>query len=431
MRVRPLLLLLGASALGGGACTRVIDAVVPVECGQGSIDPSCAPTGWPVSGHGANSDPWIATHNDVITVMRPRVLVLNFANAQSSDATTQTAKNQIAAIAEGSRYHGYSVASAPAFLQYEIAKVVDLTDQPPPSGWTNPSSTRLPTAPTGEFDPLALFSAEFADLYGFPDPVSPPRALSLCELFEKGMVNEVWIQDGEAGVRRAPLYLERKQIYDAAGGKVDGSFLPCVGSGCLNDILCGVTVRLAHLDPARGQGCDLEVRGWGIEGMWDALPAFQPDAAAFLNHDFDKRFGVLFTGWADICDKTGTPCVAYPTPTSANGHYADNSTWMIKSFQQGCGATQFPPNATLRGDVANRSVTVDSRCAHFGLGDGPSGGDAYDPYTADTVAAQDLAFPDCGGGWQVFWRQSIPGLGNPAKRADGSPMHNWWPVLFY
>ena len=238
-------------------------------------------------------------------------------------------------------------------------------------GWPNPSSTLLPTTPAGEFDPLALFSAQFAPRYGFPDPAQPARALSLCELYEQGLVNEVWIQDGEPGVRRPPLYLERKQIYDERGRAVAGAFAPCAGGdgGCLDDILCGVTVRIAHLDPARGPGCDLEVRGWGIEGMWDALPAWRADADAFLNRDFDRRFGVRFESWSRLCDQAGTPCVAYPTATSATGSYADGSAWTIEPFRQGCGSTMFPPNATARWDVANQAP-VDSRCAHFGLGDG-------------------------------------------------------------
>ena len=42
-----------------------------------------------------------------------------------------------------------------------------------------------------------------------------------------------------------------------------------------------------------------------------------------------------------------------------------------------------------------------------------------------------LGESDCGGGWQVYWRQSFPGLGNQAIGADGRPMKNWWPFLFY
>jgi hypothetical protein len=269
-------------------------------------------------------------------------------------------------------------------------------------------------------------------MYGFPDPATPTRSLSLCELFEKGLVNEVWIQDGEAGVRRAPLSLERKQIYDATETAVPDAFEPGAGggSGLLDDIVCSVTVRLAHLDAARGPGCDLEVRGWEIEAMWAALPSLRADALAFLNQDFKQRFAVDFDSWADICVKDGTPCVEYPTAESARGSYSNGTPWSISPFRQGCGSTTFPPNARAYGDMVN-TTPVDSRCAHFGLGDGANGGDAYEPYTAATVASLDQMFPDCGGGWQVYWRQSIPGTGNHARGSDGSPMKNWWPLLFY
>ena len=59
--------------------------------------------------------------------------------------------------------------------------------------------------------------------------------------------------------------------------------------------------------------------------MWDALPSLRADALAFLNRDFDRRFGVRFDGWAAICDQMGLPCITYPTPQSATGQYADAS----------------------------------------------------------------------------------------------------------
>jgi hypothetical protein len=148
----------------------------------------------------------------------------------------------------------------------------------------------------------------------------PMRALSLCELFERGIINEVWIQDGEAGLRRAPLSLERKQSYDGTETAVPGSFAPNAGGrDPLDDIICGVTVRFAHLDAVRGPGCDLEVRGWEIEAMWAALPSLRADALAFLTRDFDTRFSVPFREWGMICDQAaGIPCVNYPTPTAVD-----------------------------------------------------------------------------------------------------------------
>jgi hypothetical protein len=44
---------------------------------------------------------------------------------------------------------------------------------------------------------------------------------------------------------------------------------------------------------------------------------------------------------------------------------------------------------------------------------------------------QDPAYSDCGGGWQIYLRQSFPGFQNTAKGVDGQPMKNWWPFLFY
>jgi len=72
------------------------------------------------------------------------------------------------------------------------------------------------------------------------------------------------------------------------------------------------------------------------------------------------------------------------------------------------------------------------RCAHYGMRDGPSGGDAYEIYPPDIIEEYDKRFEaDCGGGWQVYWRQSIPGLRNAAFDASGQQMRNWWPYLFY
>ena len=422
-----------AAAASLASCSRTVDAVVPLDCAAASSgDPACAPTPWPTPDHGKNSDPWLVTHHDVISQMSPRVLVLNFFNGATSEQALATAQSQAAALNEGSRYHGYADSAAVPFLKMQIVKVVDLTDHPAPSNWAHPSSTLLPTTSTGEFDPTALFTGRFNDRYGFSDSSSPSGSLSLCQLFEQGLINEVWIEDGEPDIRRAPLNVERKQAYDDGGNALPGVFLPDVGGGgSLRQIVCGVTVRMAHLDPARGPGCDLQVRGWGIDGMWDALPsAAAEDARAFLNADFDSRFNVQFASFADICDLAGDVCVTYPSATVAAGSYADGTAWRIDPFRQGCGSSRYPPNARSHGDFVN-GAPVQARCAGFGLGGAADGGDAYVPYTSATVAAQESAFPDCGGGWQIYWRQSMPGAGNHARGAHGRPIKNWWPYLYY
>lgn len=436
--------LLGATVLG---CTRVFDAVVPMEagmdCAPQSTDPTCAPTPWPTAGHTKNSDPWLVTHNQVITVMKPNVLVLNFDNGQSKDATMAYAQQVASVLAAGSAYHGYQDASAPAFLQYNVLKVVDLTDSP-----SGPSvNANVPLTSTGDFDPNALFnSAQFAAYYDYPDPSAPGGFQSLCQLFENGTINEVWIQDGGGTtlgdgttLPRAPLYAERKMIYDD-NGAATGTFDQCIGGGgsgaqtCLN-IACGVTVRLAHLDPspAGGPGCDVQVRGWGIDGMWSALPSdLAVDAKAFLNQDFGARFGVSFNSWSEIC--TASPCVDYPNPMRARSTSGDTTTFDLDPFLQGCGSSLFPPNAVQPDDFDDTNA-VNSRCAGFGLGGGANGGDVYQPYSADAlITSYDQMYTgtsQCKAGWEIYWRQSMPGYQNHATASDGRPMKNWWPILFY
>ena len=437
-RVVGLVAILGATFAVHG-CTRVVDPITPIggttDCTPQSTDPNCALTTWPIAGHSANSDPWLVTHNQVITSMRPEVLVLNFDNGQSTAQTKQYAEAVAAQLSAGSTYHGYADAMAPAFLNYQISKVVDLTDSSTPMT----VSAKLPLTSTGDFDTTALFSsATFPPLYGYADPNQSGGYLSLCQLFEKGIINEVWIQDGGDPVHnlpRAPLYEEQKQGYDASGRAIPNDFTTCVGEssgsqGC--NFPCSVTVRLAHLDPGAGIGCDIQVQGWGIEGMWTALPnSLAVDANAFLNQDFRTRFGVSFNSWGDL--RGSIPCVSYPNPMEATSTSKDAQTFDFNPFDQGCGTSLFPPNATAADDFTN-STPVNSRCESFGLGGAPNGGDTYRPYTASTVASYDQMYTGtsrCPAGWQIYWRQSMPGYQNKATAADKTPMKNWWPILFY
>jgi hypothetical protein len=39
--------------------------------------------------------------------------------------------------------------------------------------------------------------------------------------------------------------------------------------------------------------------------------------------------------------------------------------------------------------------------------------------------------PDCEGGFQVWWRQNMPGVNNPLKDNANQPMLSFFPFLFY
>ena len=449
-------LLLAVFGCGLGCSRNVVDALVLPDC-QSDGGAECALRVWPNTISKHNSDRWLVQHHDELVRLEPRVLLLDFydgtpGSLQSPvvtvDQVTQIATQQIAALALGSQYHGYSDPAAPPFLNYQLLKTIDLTDQGgPPANWPYPSSTKLPLTPSGAFDATALFTQAFGDLYQFPDG-DTGRNLTLCQLFEQGVINELWVAIGE-GPPRGIDSLERKQVYGPSGIATQGQFEAAAGgSGDLSGVECGVTVRMAHLSPVRGLGCDLDIRSWSLqaETTLAAVPYLHDNALAFFNSDFDSRFHVPFTSWDDICsNSTDTlPCLSYGSQTSVSG-LGGTTPWTIPAFYQGCGTATFPPNARYRDDYVNPSA-VASRCEHYGLGDGAGGADQTQPYTPDLVQgnvdtlntlaanispALDLPGSDCGGGWQVYLRQSVPGYRNEAHDSAGQPMKNWWPFLFY
>jgi hypothetical protein len=435
-------------------------ATAPAQCGSRTVDVvdlGESPDGgslviWPASSHGANSDPWLVGNHDRIVEMRPRVLVLDFYNHLDLQQAQARVQSTIDAIAESSRYRGYSDPAATAFLNYTIVNVVDLTDHPPPPTWTFESSTLLPTDASGAFDMSALFTAGFAAHYGFPDPAHRSQSLTLCQLFESGAINELWLMTGDEGTsRRPPLEAEAKQVYDAADDAVPGSFAD-TGYQALLPLHCGVTVRIAYVSPMNGVDCDLVPRSTGIENTALASPAVIPyladNARDFFNGDFEAEDRATFNSWAELvakgmnlwCGSLSSACISYPSETSvpasvpvATGTFPDGSMWKMSPFHQGCGSAHFPPNARFEWDYGNTQA-VRSRCEHYALGDA-SGSDVLVGYSSDlpSVSGYTQQFGDggCGAGWQIYLRQSMPGLQNQARAVDGSPMKNWWPFLFY
>jgi hypothetical protein len=443
-RSLPLLLLAAAPHCG----TRIVDAV---DLGQ---TPGAGPSLiWPTASHGANSDPWIVTHHDSLVEMQPRVIVLDFYDHLDVQEAEQQVATTIAAIAEASRYHGYAEPSAFAFLNYSLVKLVDLTDHPPPPNATFESSALLPTDATGAFDASALFTPAFAANYGYPDPADPSRSLTLCELFEGGIINELWLMTGDEGTPRRPaLMAESKQVYGATNQPIAGMFAD-TGYQPFPPLHCKVTARVAYVSPFPGVDCDLVARSMGIENTASATPPVIPylsdNATDFFNADFIARDGASFDSWAQLvaeggssgwCTPGNTACISYPSETTvpaviptAAGIFPDGSMWKLSPFVQGCGTAHFPPNARFEWDYEN-TQSVRSRCEHYDMHDGPSG-DVLAPYSSDmpAVAAYTNQYGDhgCGGGWQVYYRQNMPGLANRSRAADGSPMKNWWPFLFY
>ncbi|MBN1652329.1 MAG: hypothetical protein JXA30_00990 [Deltaproteobacteria bacterium] len=419
-----------------GCQNQLAEAIVSGTNGLPCVDypgnEECSADVWPNEYSRTNSDPWLPVYHDELREIRPRVLIVHFINDISVDELREAAERQIEALAEGSRYHGYKDPSAPAFLRYEIADIVDLTDDPVPAGWQHPSSTAVPLDDAGVFDVETLFSSRFARLLNISNPAIPGEVLDLCGLFNGGHINELWLAVADSENRHPPSMLECKPRYDIEGRRVKGEYVSNseYRDFCRVASTCGVTVRIAHLNPMRGLGCDLEVRSWALRDSYNAIAYLYKNARAFLNADFGERFGTSFDRFDDICTRE-KHCVSYPEPTIAEGILADGTPWRIDPYEPGCGGPEYPPNARFLWDWESPQP-VQTRCAHYGLRDGPAGSDLYEIYSSDTVAeATERWGVDCAGGWQMYWRQSIPGLDNPAFDADDQPMKNWWVFSFY
>jgi hypothetical protein len=417
------------TSTSNNTCTDTSDSnmtIVPVNLSE-----------WPNAVSFANSDPWLAEHHDEISVMRPRILALNFVNHKSMAEMQTHMEQAIQAIAEGSRYHGYSDPDVPAFLQYELAYAIDLRDQVIPPYYTKRNSTLYPRENPVEgywgFDYERLFTAEFTQLYNIADPDDPGRLLSLCELIDRGLVHEVWVYaDGDVPDVSMAEILELKPYYDENRSRLPNPMNRCSGNGCFDTedtIPCNRTVRIGCFNNMRGVGCYVESLSHGMEstGAWSpSIPYLSRYFTNFAGFDLDTRYGLPFDSWyASYYDRNS---LSYPTATSVNyfvNYYGRTYTGTIDPYDPICGNVHIAPNGRKHYDL-DSPYTVRTSCTHYRDGSGQTdlfSRDDFEPYLS-------LA-PDCMGGFLVWWRQNMPGLNNTALDDDGNPMLNWWPFLFY
>ncbi len=409
---------------------------------------------WPNTVSGANSDPWIAAHHDQIAQMQPRVLVLDFANRFQPETGALVGagydlestvgplvQEHIEAIAVASRYLGYNTPNATPFLRYQVAKIVDLRDA---SGHVN--SDTLPVSSNGTVDYGQLGTAAFADLVGIEDPDHPGTNLTLCALFEKGLVNEVWGMTADPPTANDPPsikfaeYTETKQAYTIGDAPIQGT-LTCTSTPCIDRVFpCSVTTRFYDFNPGRGAGCQLYVMGRVWQGYLtsSAIPAFARVAGTFFNYDFDQRFGAAYPSFYGFCPPgpaDAGACIRWPSSSRAVAGPASARNFDFSPMSAGCGNVGFPPNAT-GASAQDDALTVLTSCENYGLRNGADGGDLATPYTAslptrDYAGAAGVASGDCAGPQVTYLLASMPGLGTTAALPDGTPMKNWWPYLFY
>lgn len=391
---------------------------------------------WPNAESFANSDPWLPEHHAEIDQLRPRVLALNFVNARTMAEMEAQLEEMIEVVTESSCHHGCGdpehMGSPPA-LVYELAYQVDLRDADPPDDWPYNNSTLYPREDPVQgvwgFDYGRLFSEEFADLYAVEDPDEPSHVLDLCELFDRGLVHEVWVY-GDADVPdvSAAEILELKPYYDEDRVRIPGPLNRCAGNGCFDAedaIPCDRTVRIAWFNNTRGPGCFLESLSHGFEstGAWNAaqIPYLSRYFVPFASYDLDTRYGLPFDSWY-ACDAPG--CLSYPDATSVTWQIGDEGG-SIDPYDPVCGNVHFMPNGTGHYDLVS-PFDVETSCRHFRDGSGET-----ELFTIERFAEFAELAPDCMGPFLVWWRQSFPGPEGEALDDDDQPMLSFWPFIYY
>lgn len=391
-------------------------------------------TVWPNTTSRANSDPWIAANHDAIKVMRPRLLLINFSNEHSRDHLDKLTKQLVKALAESSRYHGYADPKAPAFLEYQVFKFVDLRDADVKTGNSSKIPVKDANAKRGfNMKYRAYFSQEFADLYAVPDPRDPKRFLRLDELLDAGYVHEVWFFES-GNVKAIPHVgsyevVEEKPKYDAAFKKLGNQWVQAGNGGDNDQPWTGRSCRIGCVNASRGVGCFLESLAHGMEYTANSgvIPYFTRYFKEYADFNLKERYKLPFDSLYGV--NYGGKQLAYPDATTMVVTHGKQE-YRVPNYVPAGGSAHFPPNARGHYDLDNGEPVM-STIEDWRIGSGPGGKDVAKAFTNKAFREyRDLA-PDCMGAWLVYWRQNMPGLANRQKDAAGKPMKNWMPFLFY
>lgn len=364
--------------------------------------------------------------------MRPRVLVLNFANDVDMAGIEERTRKLVAAIAESTRYHGFADPSAPAFLEYDVVRYVDLRDSNPSADRKHETSELFPAKPKGtpgfQCNYEGLYGEALADRYGFKDPRDPKRCLNLHELIQRGLVHELWFYAIHRDAWPAHETIEFKQYYDEKGCPIPGKHGPA-GNGH-DDTMpwSGRSFRIAFFNPHRGIGCAMENFGHTLEWMatCNSIGYYRKYFLEFAGLDLDRRYGLPF---ASLYALGRGDAASYPTKSSLQVKRRGKEHTVTNYVAVG-GNVHFPPGGRHHYDL-DSPFPVLSTIENYRQRNGPAGQDAVAEFTPAKWARYEAVAPDCMGPWMVYWRQCMPGLANRSLDDEGKPMKNWWVFLFY
>lgn len=396
------------------------------------------PSIWPNRASHRNSDDWLWRNHDQLRQMQPRVLILNFADDMDEAAIRGHAEPLVKAFAEATRYHGYADKAAAPFIEYRIVKVVDLRDEDAREKPRRTTSARFPKKKDHrEGEPLidyaALFGDEFAPQLGFADPRKPGRFLNLRELVDAGWVHELWFYAIHDPGHDWPgcETCEMKQFYDEQCRPIRGRHGSAGNGEDRSMPWLGRSFRIAFFNPHRGPGCSMENFGHTMEWIASSNSNAYYRRYFFEFADFElKQRGLPFDSFYETSyDRASGDKMEYPKPDRIEIHW-NGGQYAVEPFFVTGGSAHFPPGARWHYDLES-PFTALTTLETYRTRKSPADRDEQRPFSRERFQRYREVAPDCMGQWIVYWFQSMPGLDNPCIDADGRPMKNWWPFLFY
>jgi hypothetical protein len=340
----------------------------------------------------------------------------------------------IRALAESSRYHGYADAKAPAFLNYQVFKFVDLRDRGRKTGDSRRAPVKDATATRGfNVKYRQFFTVEFSGYYGVRDPRDQKRFLRLDELLDGGYVHEVWFFGSGNETARPHLgafeVVEEKPKYDDRFHRIADEWVQAGNGGDDHQPWVGRSVRLGFINASRGVGCFMESLAHGMEGTANsgAIPYFTRYFKEYADFNLKERYNLPFDSLYGV--NYGDKQIKYPDRTTMVVTHAGKE-YKVENYIPAGGNAHFPPNARSHYDLDNDSPVL-STIEDWRTGSGPGGKDVAIPFTNEKFFRYRDIAPDCMGPWLIYWRQNMPGRGNKQKDDVGNPMKNWLPFLFY
>ncbi|MBI3820803.1 MAG: hypothetical protein HY286_19100 [Planctomycetes bacterium] len=339
----------------------------------------------------------------------------------------------ISALAESSRYHGFEISKATPFLQYQIAKIVDLRDPAPAPKTPDGNSTKYPrsTARNGpNFVYKDLYNETFAKYYEFENPEKPGTFLKLNELVERGIVNELWFLAYQRDAGAPFESTEQKPVYNEQFQRVGDEHRHSGNGGDPAEPWFGRSLRILFINAERGIGCAMESLGHSIEATANSgvIPYFTKYFNEYAGFDWNVKykfpFNSLYAAQGD-----GKHKADYPNATTMIVHHGGKD-FTIKDFVAAGGSVHFPPNGRSDYDMDNPQDVM-STIEHFRRFDGPGGKDIAEKFSIAKFKGFSQLAGDCMGPWLVYWRQCMPGLNNKSLDDAHKPMKNWFVFLFY